>query len=117
MVTAEIAVALPALVLVLALGLSVVAAVTAQQRCADAAQVAARLLARGETAQVAVAAARRVAPAAASVDVSGTSADVVVVVAAPARLLGLGRWLPAPTVHARFVEAREPGTPAAAPAS
>ncbi|WP_052109863.1 TadE family type IV pilus minor pilin [Knoellia sinensis] len=48
MVTAEIAVALPALVLVLTLGLSGVQAVTDHLRCIDAARVGARLLARGE---------------------------------------------------------------------
>ncbi|MFC7490031.1 MULTISPECIES: TadE family type IV pilus minor pilin [unclassified Knoellia] len=48
MVTAEIAVALPALVLVLTLGLGAVAVVTDQLRCVDAARVGARLLARGE---------------------------------------------------------------------
>lgn len=48
MVTAEIAVALPALVLVLTLGLGAVAAVTDQLRCVDAARTGARLLARGE---------------------------------------------------------------------
>ena len=45
MVTAEIAVALPALVLVLTLGLGAVTAVTDQLRCVDAARTGARLLA------------------------------------------------------------------------
>lgn len=48
MVTAEIAVALPALVLVLTLGLGAVAALTDHLRCVDAARTGARLLARGE---------------------------------------------------------------------
>ncbi|WP_404380536.1 pilus assembly protein TadE [Knoellia locipacati] len=48
MVTAEIAVALPALVLVLTLGLGAVGAVTDHLRCVDAARTGARLLARGE---------------------------------------------------------------------
>lgn len=50
MVTAEIAVALPALVLALTLGLGAVAAVTDHLRCVDAARTGARLLARGEDA-------------------------------------------------------------------
>ena len=50
MVTAEIAVALPALVLVLTLALGAVAVVTDHLRCVDAARVGARLLARGEDA-------------------------------------------------------------------
>ena len=48
MVTAEIAVALPALVTVVAIGLSAVSMVTDELRCVDAARVGARLLARGE---------------------------------------------------------------------
>ncbi len=48
MVTAEIAVALPALVLVLTLGLGAVGAVVDHLRCVDAARTGARLLARGE---------------------------------------------------------------------
>ncbi|EAQ00447.1 hypothetical protein JNB_09749 [Janibacter sp. HTCC2649] len=50
MVTAEIAVALPALVLVLTLALGAVSVVTDHLRCVDAARVGARLLARGEDA-------------------------------------------------------------------
>lgn len=48
MVTAEIAVALPALILALTLGLGAVTAVTDHLRCVDAARTGARLLARGE---------------------------------------------------------------------
>lgn len=52
MVTAEIAVALPVLVLVLTVALGAVAVVTDHLRCVDAARVGARLLARGEGAEV-----------------------------------------------------------------
>lgn len=48
MVTAEIAVALPALVLVLTIALSAVSMVIDELRCVDAARAGARLLARGE---------------------------------------------------------------------
>jgi len=48
MVTAEIAVALPALLLVLTLALAAVAMATDHVRCVDAARTGARLLARGE---------------------------------------------------------------------
>lgn len=48
MVTAEIAVALPAFVLVLTLGLGAVTAMTDHLRCVDAARTGARLLARGD---------------------------------------------------------------------
>lgn len=108
MVTAEVAVALPALMLVLLLGVGAVAAVTAQLRCADAAEVAARLLARGETSAVATAAARAVAPAGAHIDAVTDVRTVTVVVSAPARLPGLGTWLPMVQVRERFVQPREP---------
>ncbi|MFW5472645.1 TadE family type IV pilus minor pilin [Knoellia sp. CPCC 206450] len=48
MVTAELAVALPALILVLTLALAAVASATDRVRCVDAARTGARLLARGE---------------------------------------------------------------------
>ena len=48
MVTAEIAVALPALLLVLTSALSALSMVSDEVRCVDAARVGARLLARGE---------------------------------------------------------------------
>src|SRR5205085_12627019 len=60
-VTAEFGVALPAFVLVLALGLGAVAAATAQLRCVDAARAGARAVARGETVAAAIAAARAAA--------------------------------------------------------
>lgn len=49
MVTAELAVAVPTLLLVLSICVGVVAVVAARVRCIDAAAVAARLTARGET--------------------------------------------------------------------
>jgi hypothetical protein len=62
MVTAELAVAFPALVLVVAMALGGLAAMTAQVRCADAAAVGARLAARGESDPVVRAAAARAEP-------------------------------------------------------
>jgi hypothetical protein len=88
MVTAEMAVVLPALVLVLVFALWSVAAVTAQLRCVDAAHTAARALARGEASDVSVAAARAAAPAGARVVVSRSGDLVVVDVRALARLPG-----------------------------
>jgi hypothetical protein len=55
MVTAELALAVPTLLLVLSICLSVVAVVAARVRCIDAAAVAARLTARGETSQTVLA--------------------------------------------------------------
>jgi hypothetical protein len=86
--TAEMAVVLPALAVVLAFALWSVAAVTASLRCVDAAHVAARALARGEPSELSVAAARAVAPAGAQVVVSRSGDLVVVEVRATARLPG-----------------------------
>jgi Flp pilus assembly protein TadG len=88
MVTAEMAVVLPALAVALVFALWSVAAVTAQLRCVDAARVAARALARGEASDVSVAAARAAAPAGAQVVVSQSGDLVMVDVRATARLPG-----------------------------
>jgi Flp pilus assembly protein TadG len=107
MVTAELAVALPALMLVLALALGVLAVGTARLRCADAARAAVRLAARGESADVVRTAAERIAAGDVSVRVTGTGVDVTVEVSAPVRLPG--HWLPGVVVTERATEAREPG--------
>ena len=86
--TAETAVVLPALVLVVVFALWAVAAVTAQLRCVDAASTAARALARGETSAASVAAARAAAPVGARIVVSRSGGLVVVVVRADVRLPG-----------------------------
>jgi hypothetical protein len=87
-VTAETAVALPALVVVLALAMWAVGAVTAQLRCVDAARLGARAVARGESAQVSRAAALEAAPRGATVTVRRQGDLVVVQVRARARLPG-----------------------------
>lgn len=86
--TAETAVALPALVVVLLLAVWVLACVAAQLRCVDAARVAARELARGESAASATAAARPVAPGGAEVRVRRDGDRVEVLVSARVRPLG-----------------------------
>ncbi|MCU7724152.1 pilus assembly protein [Actinoplanes sp. KI2] len=101
--TAEFAAGLPALILLLLAGLTAVAAVTAKGQCVDAAREGALAGARGEAAS---AAALRVAPPGAQVDVAGGAETVTVVVRAPVRLLG--SHLPAITVEGRAVAAREP---------
>jgi hypothetical protein len=94
MATAELAAAIPALVLLLFVALSALATVTDQVRCVDAARATARALARGDDEGVALAAGRRLAPPGAAFSVAagaGPGADVRVTVrgrAAP----GLG-WL------------------------
>jgi Flp pilus assembly protein TadG len=110
-VTAELAVALPVLVLLLVAALTAVSAVTTQMRCVDAAREAVRAAARGESDGAALG--RRVAPPGATVTVQGGdpgstagTGTVSAIVSAPVR--PLGRWLPAPTVTARAVAASEP---------
>jgi Flp pilus assembly protein TadG len=106
MVTAELAVALPALVLVLALALGVLAVGTARLRCADAARAAVRLAARGESPDAVRTAAERIATGDVTVRVTGTGADVTVEVSTPVRVPG--HWLPGVVVTERATEAREP---------
>jgi Flp pilus assembly protein TadG len=105
--TAELAVALPALVFVVLLAVSAVAVMTAQLRCVDAAREAARSAARGETTAVVRDTARRVAPAGAGVTVTSTEDRVSVMVSTRIRLLS-GRG-PSVTVEARAVATVEPG--------
>ncbi len=92
MVTAELAVAIPVLVAVLALALSAVRLGLDRVRVVDAAHVAARLAARGETPLAARAAALRAAPRGAEVSIAPGAGWVRVTVRAPAPpvLAGLG---------------------------
>lgn len=81
-VTAELAVALPVVVLVVATVAFAGTVARASVSCHDAAWTAARLLARDEPAGAALAAAARVAPAGASVTPSGSATEVTVHVVA-----------------------------------
>jgi len=87
-VTAEFAVALPAVVAVLAVLLSAVAAATAELRCVDAARAGARAAARGETPSVAVAAAKAAAPSGATIRLQRDGDSVRVEVRGRVSLLG-----------------------------
>lgn len=109
MVTAELVVVLPAIVLAVLFGLAAVSAMTTRMRCADAAAVGARLAARGESAADVVAATRRVAPAGAEVRLQTTPTTVEVTVRVDAAWVPAGTWLPGIEVTGRFIEAREPG--------
>ena len=71
MVTAELAVAIPAIVFVLALCLAGITAAIDQIRCIDAARVAARAAARGDDLSHVMGLASLSAPAGASVMISG----------------------------------------------
>jgi len=90
-VTAETAIALPAVMVVLATVMATGQALVAQVRCVDAARAAARLAARGEPETVSVTQARRLGPAGSDVGIGpGTGGDVVVRVSALVHLpLGL----------------------------
>lgn len=84
--TAEVAVVLPGVVLLLALVLAAGSGVIAQVRCVDAARTGARLAARGESAPAVMSAARAAAPAGAQVSVAAGRAQVSVTVTAAVRL-------------------------------
>jgi hypothetical protein len=107
-VTAETAVVLPAVTVVLAIVLWAVAAITAQLACVDAARTAARALARGEQHAAVRTAAQEAAPSGASVSLGKSGEHVVAEVSA-----SIGVTLPAigrigVPVHGRAVAAREP---------
>ncbi len=93
MVTAELALTFPAIVLVLGICLSSLAWGVDQVRCVDAARVAVREMARGESPAQAVGYAQRTAPGGATVEVSRSGSDVTVEVSAapPAMLAWVGR--------------------------
>ncbi len=97
--TAELAVGLPALMLLLAAGITTVEAVTTKGRCVDAAREGALAAARGEAGE---AAAARIAPPGTRVTVAPDGETVRVVVSCRVRVL---------TVEAVAVSAREPGLP------
>jgi Flp pilus assembly protein TadG len=104
MVTAETAVVLPVLLVVLAAAVWVIACVAAELRCVDAARAGARAAARGDAAGSVSAAASTVAPRGAEVEVVSVGGEVTVVVSAVVHPFG-------PALS------RLPGTPVAARAT
>ena len=110
MVTAETAVVLPVLLLVLVGAVAAVTVVGAQLRCVDAAREGARAAARGEPPAVVEALVARAAPDGATTTVSEDADEVTVTVSA--RIAPAGPVPLAITVSARAVALREPGTPA-----
>ena len=106
MVTAETAVVLPVLLLVLAGAVAAVTLVGAQLLCVDAAREGARAAARGEPVPAVTSLAGRAAPEGAVVTVGPAGEDVRVTVSASIAPLG-----PVPlriTVSAEAVALREP---------
>jgi Flp pilus assembly protein TadG len=104
--TAELAAGLPALMLLLLVGLTAVNAVTTKAQCVDAAREAALAASRGEAG---AAAGGRSAPAGATVSVTVGADTVTASVRAPVR--AFGARLPRMTVSATAVAAVEPGAP------
>lgn len=107
MVTAETAVVLPVLLLVLAGAVAAVTVVGAQLRCIDAAREGARAAARGDAPAAVAALVERAAPEGAGSSVTRTGEEVRVVVTVDVAALG-----PLPLrveVSAEAVALREPG--------
>lgn len=114
MVTAEAAVVLPVLVLVLAAALAAVSVVTAQMRCTDAAREGARAAARGESDAAVRQIAASSAPQGSEVSVFRDRETATVQVRASVALFaGLG---PPMTVSDSATAALEPGLVGAAEA-
>lgn len=90
MVTAETAILLPALAVLLAGLLWVIAAVVGEVRCIDGAREAARLAARGDPVSSAKAVGGRLAPAGAVVTITRQDGQVVATVTA--RQAAFGGW-------------------------
>ena len=106
MVTAETAVVLPVLVMLALVAVTMVAVVQARVRCADAAQVAARAVARGDS-RNAESLARRAAGGAIRIRTSATSMDTTVIARLPLRPIS---WLGTVTVVETATVATEPST-------
>lgn len=107
--TAETAVLLPVLVVVVIACIWVLACVAAQLKCVDAARAAARAAARGDAPAAVRAVAERLAPPAAVVELSPSDATVEVRVRAQVRPLGaVLRVLPSMSVSGRATAAVEP---------
>ena len=107
MVTAEFAVVLPAIVLVLALSLGALGLALDQIRCVDAARAGARAAARGDTYGAVIGVTRRAAPSGALVSMSTPGAYVRISVVSRPRVAGslLPEWLRASSASSA---AREP---------
>lgn len=106
MVSAELALAVPSVLLVLATCLTALALGVDQVWVVDAARVAARAASRGEDPAAVERLARARAPEGAVISIDATPDRVTILVAAPARV----RWLPAlPGARAGAQALWEPG--------
>lgn len=109
MVTAELAVALPAVVVIVVAAMTALFAVATQLRCTDAAATAARLVSRGESVATARSAVRAIAGADATLQLSTRAGSVWVDVQAPGGLPVVHSLLHLPAVSATFSQPLEPG--------
>ncbi len=107
MVTAEFAVALPALVITAMAAVSAVIAMTDQVRCTDAAALAVRLAARGEPMAVVRATALQAAPRGARLELATTPTTITAVVTARLAAPGLPGQLPGILTRGQATAARE----------
>ncbi|MFN8078923.1 MAG: TadE family type IV pilus minor pilin [Kineosporiaceae bacterium] len=105
--TAELALALPAVVLLIAVVFAAARVVTAQVQCVDAARAGARVAARGEAPGVVIATATQVGPAGARVQLATAASTVTVGVSATVHLPLPGS--PALAVSSTASAPREPG--------
>ncbi|BCJ43910.1 hypothetical protein GCM10010168_67130 [Actinoplanes ianthinogenes] len=103
--TVELAAGLPALMLLVFVGITAVSAVVTKAQCLDAAREAALAEARGERGSSVAA---RTAPAGAEIRLGGDRESVTATVSV--RVEVLGTHLPGVTVMASAVAAREPTT-------
>ena len=110
MVTAELAVVLPAVVLVLALSLGAIGLALDQVRCVDAASAGARAAARGDSRGSVIRVATRAAPAAARVSMDASGDLVRVSVVSPPRVAQnlLPGWLRASATASAVREQADP---------
>jgi hypothetical protein len=112
MVTAEFAVVLPAVIVVLAVAMTALFAVASEMRCTDAAATAARLLSRGESVTTARSAVHAIAGPGASLRLSTRAGSVWVDVRAAAGPPFVRSLLHLPAVSATFAQPLEPGVAA-----
>jgi Flp pilus assembly protein TadG len=105
-VTAETALALPAVVIVLAAVVGAAAGLAAQVRCIDAARAGARLAARGESDDRVIAAAQRLAPSGSRIDLAPGPGSVTVRVVTGVRIP-----LPVPPVQVQASAVADRETP------
>ena len=110
MVTAEFAVVLPAVVLVLALSVGALGLALDQIRCVDAARSGARAAARGDSSEAVILVASRVAPADALISVETTGDVVRVSVVSGPRVAAslLPAWLRASSTASAARESSDP---------